>query len=26
MCLKAHYICMVKQEGQHTALVSFIVW
>jgi len=24
--LKAHYICMVKQEGQHTALVSFIVW
>jgi len=26
MCLKAHYICMVKHEFQHTALVSFNVW
>jgi len=26
MCLEAHYICMVKHEFQHTALVSFNVW
>jgi len=26
MCLEAHYICMVKQFFQHTALVSFNVW
>jgi len=25
MCLEAHYICMVKHEFQHTALVSFTV-
>jgi len=24
MCLEAHYICMVKHELQHTALVSWI--
>jgi len=24
MCLEAHYICMVKHEFQHTALVSFM--
>jgi len=26
MCLEAHYICMVRHEFQHTALVSFNVW
>jgi len=26
MCLKARYICMVKHEFQHTALVLFNVW
>jgi len=26
MCLEAHYICMVKHEYQHTALVSFNIW
>jgi len=26
MCLKAHYICVAKQEFQHTALVSFSFW
>jgi len=25
MCLEAHYICMVKHEFQHTAMVSFNV-
>jgi len=26
MCLEARYVCMVKHEFQHTALVSFNVW
>jgi len=25
MCLEAYYICMVKHEFQHTALVAFNV-
>ena len=25
-CLEAHYICMVRHDFQHTALVSFNVW
>jgi len=26
MCLEANYICMVKDEFQHTALVSLNIW
>jgi len=26
MGLETHYICMVKNEFQHTALVSFNIW
>jgi len=26
MCLEADYVCIVKHEIQHTALVSFNVW
>jgi len=26
MCLEVHYICMIKHEFQHTALVSLNIW
>jgi len=26
MCLEERYVCVVKHEFQHTALVAFNVW